>query len=140
MSFAMPQISRRRTNQFRDFVGVLKLGAVYLDDGAWIAKQNFSGGFHNARLTGTGGTEEQQVANWPPWRIQARAEHLIQVHQRLHALFLTDNLRAERCLEFQRVGTALFWAERKNFVVHDRLLASRCCSDTAPKRPLPGPN
>src|SRR3989475_10494374 len=99
-----------------------------------------SGSFDDARLTGTGRPEKQQVAYRPPGRIQSRAEHLIQVHQRLHAFFLTHDLRVERRFKFQRVGATFFWVQWKNLVVHDRLLASRCCSDAAPKRPLPGPN
>ncbi len=136
MRFAVPQIARRRTNQFRNLVRVLKFRAVHFDNCAWIAEQYFRAGFHDARLAGPGWSQEQQIAHRPPRRIQSRAEHLIQIHQRLHTLFLADNLRAQRRLEFQGVGTALLRIERKNFVVHDRLLASRCCSsDTAPKTP-----
>src|SRR5882724_6748610 len=138
--FTMAQISWRRTNQFGDFVRVLELRAVHFDYGSWVAKQNVSPGFNDASLTGTGRPEKQQVAYRPPGRIQSSAEHLIQVHQRLHAFFLTHDLRIERRLKFQRVGATFFWVQWKNLIVHDRLLASRCCSDAAPKRPLPGPN
>src|SRR5216683_1811991 len=140
MRFAVAQVARRRANQFRDFVGVLKLRTIHLDNRAWVAEQYFGRGFHNAGFAGTGRTEKQQITNRPPRRVQPRAEHLIQVHQRLYALFLADDLRCERRLKFQSVRAAFLWIEWKNFSVHDRLLASRGCSDAAPKRPRPGPN
>src|SRR5258708_21541736 len=96
MGFAVPQISRRRTNQLRDFMRMLEFRAIDLDNRSGIAKQYFGGGFHDTRLAGTGRSEEQQVADWPPRRVQSRAEHLIQVYQRLHAFFLADDLCPQR--------------------------------------------
>ena len=54
MGFAMPQISGRRTDQLRDLMAVLKLGAIDLDDGARILQQSFSGRFDDAGLAGAG--------------------------------------------------------------------------------------
>src|SRR6201987_2886123 len=106
MCFAVPQIPRRRTNQFGDLMRVLKLRAVHFDDRAWVPKQYFSGGFHDARLAGTRWTEEQQIAHRPSRRVQSSAEHLIQIHQRLHTLFLADNLGPQGAFKIARVVAA----------------------------------
>ena len=55
MSLAMPEVSRRRTDQLCDLVGVLELGAVNLDAGVRIAEQGLRHGFHHASLAGAGG-------------------------------------------------------------------------------------
>src|SRR5215470_9075197 len=141
MGLAMPQIPRRRTNQLGNLVRMLKLGAIDLNHRPRIAKQNLGSRFHNAGLTRTGRTEKQQIAYRPPWRIQPRAEHLIQVHQRLNPFFLPHDFGRQGIFELHGVRTALFWIQRKHLRAgHDRLLASRPCSDAAPKRPRPGPN
>ena len=62
MRLAMPQISGRRTDQFRDLVAVLKLGAIDLDDGARIAHQALRSGFHQPRFAGTGRSQEQKIS------------------------------------------------------------------------------
>src|SRR5215469_9216004 len=140
MGLAVAQISRRRSNQLCDFMRVLELGAIHFDNRARIAEQDFRRRFDNARFAGSCWPEEQQIPYGPSWRIQTRAEHLIQVHQRLHSFFLADNFGTKRCLEFQRLRTAFFRIEWKNVFVHVRPLASRDWSDAAPKRPPPGPN
>src|SRR5260370_32248564 len=111
MRFAVAQVARRRANQFRDFVGVLKLRTIHLDNRAWVAEQYFGRGFHNAGFAGTGRTKKQQITNWPPRRVQPRAEHLIQVHQRLYALFLADDLRAKRSLKVAGFVAANGWIQ-----------------------------
>src|SRR5882724_9558796 len=150
MCFAVPQIPRRRTNQFRDFVRVLELRAVHLNYGSWVAKQDMSPSFDDACLTGAGRPKKQQVAYRPPGRIQSRAEHLIQVHQRLHSLFLAHDLRAQRAFKVSRVIAADAWIEllpdcwsHKTspalFVSHERPVVSRnCCMvGIAGVRPFP---
>src|SRR5580765_2330469 len=77
-------------------MGMLELGAIDLNHGPWVAKQNLRRSFHDSRLTRTGRTEEQQVADRAPRRVQSGTEHLIEVHQRLHALFLAHDLRPQR--------------------------------------------
>src|SRR5215470_3492574 len=85
---------------------VLELRAIYLNYRSRIAKQNLRGRFHNARLTGTCRPKEQQIANGPSRRIQPSAEHLVQIHQRLHSFFLPNDLRAKRGLEITRIVAA----------------------------------
>src|SRR5690242_14685061 len=123
MRFPVPQIARRRADQFSNLVRVLKLGAIDLDDRAGVPKQDFCRGFHDPCLAGARRTKEQEISYRAAGRVQAGAKYLVQVDQRLHSLFLTDNLRAERGLKIERVRTALVWVERKGVVTHDHLLA-----------------
>src|ERR1700722_14300175 len=106
MCFAVPQIARRRTNQFGDFMRMLKLRAIDLNHRSRVAKQYFSGGLDDARLARTGWTEEQQIDHRPSGRVQSSAEHLVQIHQGLHALFLADDLRAQGAFKIARVIAA----------------------------------
>ena len=48
--FAMAEVSRRRADQLRDLMRMLKLGAVDLYDRMRIAKQNFGSRFDDARF------------------------------------------------------------------------------------------
>src|SRR6202041_3034170 len=70
MRFAVPQISRRRPNQFRDFVRVLKFRAIHLDHRARISKQTLGGSFDDARLARARRPQEQQIPYRTPRRVQ----------------------------------------------------------------------
>jgi hypothetical protein len=48
--FAVPQISWRRTNQFRNFVGVLEFRAIHFDYRPAVSEQNLGRGFDSARF------------------------------------------------------------------------------------------
>ena len=89
---AVPQISRRRANQFRYLVRVLKFRAIHLDHRARIAKQHFRRRFHYPRLSRSGRPEEQQIPHRPSGRIQAGSKHLVWIHHRLHRFVLPHNL------------------------------------------------
>ena len=106
MRFAVAQVARRRTDQLGNFVGVLELRAVHLDDRARIAKQDLRGGFHDARLARTSGAEEQQVPYGTAGRAHSGAEDLIQVHDGANAFFLPDDLVAQGVLELLRLDAA----------------------------------
>ncbi len=111
MRLAVPQISRRRTNQFRDFVRVLELGAVHLDYRARIAKQHFGRGFHHPRLARAGWPQKQQVPHRTPRRIQPRAKDLVQVHNRLYRFILPHNLASQPRFKIPGFHAALAWVE-----------------------------
>src|SRR5208337_68131 len=106
MSFAMPEIAWRRTDEFRDFVGVLEFRAVDFDDQVGIAKENFRGGFDNTGLSGTRGSEKEEVANRTARGIKASVEDLEEVHKGLNAFFLSNDLGAKRLMEVARVVAA----------------------------------
>src|SRR5438045_1796912 len=106
MGFAMAQISWRRTDQFCDFMRMLEFRAIYLNNRSGIAEQNLRRCFHDARLARAGGPEKEQIAYWPSWRVQPGAKYLIQVHQRLYSLFLTDDFRPQGAFKVTRVVAA----------------------------------
>jgi hypothetical protein len=60
---AVSQISRRRTDQLRDLMTVLELGAIDLNYGARIAQQALRCRFHDASLARARRSEEQKVSD-----------------------------------------------------------------------------
>ncbi len=120
----MPQISRRRANQFGNFMRVLKFRAIDLNHGARVAKEDFRSRFHNARLPRTCWPKKQQIPYGAAWRVQSGAKHLVQIHERLDTLFLPDDFSPQRGLEINRIGAALAGIEIKDVVAHDCLLAN----------------
>src|SRR5207302_3223278 len=97
--------SRRRHTRFsRDWSSDvcssdLKLGAIRLDHRPRVPEQNLRRGFHNARLPRPGRSQEQQVAHRTSLRAHPRAEHLVEIHQSAHALFLTHDPSAQLLLK-----------------------------------------
>src|SRR5260370_40032947 len=124
MGFTMSQVARRRADQVGNCVRVLKFRAIDLDHGARVAKENLGGRLHDARLPRARRPKEQQVPYGAAWRVQSGAKHLVQVHQRLDTLFLSDNFSLQRGLEIDGVRAALAGIEWQYIVGHDRLLAS----------------
>src|ERR1700739_2753411 len=106
MSFAVAEIARRRTGDLGNFVRVLEFGAVDFDDGAWAAEENFGGGFDDAGLAGAGGAEEEQVADRPTGGVEPRGKDLEQLDERLNAVVLADDFRAQGILKFNGVRAA----------------------------------
>src|SRR5882762_7902872 len=103
MRLAMTQIAWRRANQLGNLVRVLELRAIDLYDRTSIPKKDLRGSFHNARLSRTGRTEEQQVAHRAAGRVQSGAKHLEHVNKGLHALFLPYNLCAQGGVKITRI-------------------------------------
>src|SRR5207247_10975819 len=96
---------------------------------------------HNeTSLSRARGDQQQEITHRAAWRVQAGAEDLIQVHQRLDTFSLSDNFRAQRPLEVDRIRAALAGIEGKDVVTHDRLLASPECEFALPNRPRPRSN
>src|ERR1700737_127237 len=102
---------------------MVEIGAIHLYPRARISEQDLCGRFHDPRLARTCRTEEQEVPDRAPRRVQTGAEYLVQVDQGLHSLFLPHDLRTQRRLELERVRAALVWIEWKYVVFHGRLLA-----------------
>src|SRR6185369_15647325 len=98
----MTEVSRRRANQFRNFVRVLKLSAVNLYNCVLIAEQNFSRGFNDTRLSRSCGTEEQHRADRPINRVQACEENLVEPGHAAYRTFLSDNARFQTLFEILR--------------------------------------
>ena len=52
VGFAVTEISGGRADEFGNFMTVLKLAAIDLNDGAWIAEKRLGGRLHGACLSG----------------------------------------------------------------------------------------
>src|SRR6266567_3238519 len=111
MGFAVAQVAWRRANQLGNLVRVLELRAINLDDCASIPKKDFRCRFHNARLSRTGWTQEQQVSHGTTGRVQTGAKDLKHVYQGLDALFLPDDLGTQRGLKIARIRAADGWIQ-----------------------------
>src|SRR5437879_4840224 len=118
----VPQVPRRRANQLGNFVRVLKLGAIHLDHRSRVPEQYLRRGFHNARLPRPGRPQEQQVAHRTPLRAHPRAEHLVEIHQSAHALFLTHDPLAQLLLKSLRLGALPFRVESLTHCPHSHAL------------------
>src|SRR6266498_5390736 len=104
MGLAVPQVARRRADQFGNFVGVLELGAIDLDAGAGVSKERFREGFNNARLAGPGGPKKKQIADWASGGIQAGKEHLVDLDYFFNRGVLADDLAAESAFKITGIG------------------------------------
>ena len=111
MGFAMPEVSGRRTDQLGDFVAMLKLRAIDLDDRAGIAHQAFRGGFHQARFAGTGGSQEEQIADRPSGAGHAGQVRLINADDLLNGLVLADDSLPQIDVQLLRLKSGLRWIE-----------------------------
>src|SRR6202522_4435064 len=103
---AMAEVSRRRANQFRDFVRVLELGAVNLNNSARVTEQNLGGCFHDARLSGARRPQKKEVYHRASRRIHSGRENLIEVGDGADGFFLSDDACAQRGIKFLRFQTA----------------------------------
>src|ERR1700733_15968478 len=103
MSFAVPQVSRRRADQFRDFMGVLELGAVHLDHCSWIAEQDFGGGFNHACFSGARRSQKQEIPYRTSRGIQAGTKNLVEVHDCLYRFVLSYDLPAQARFKITRL-------------------------------------
>ena len=59
LGLPVTQVAGRGTDEFGDFVAVLELRAINLNDRAHVAKKHFRRGFDQASLSGTRGPEKQ---------------------------------------------------------------------------------
>jgi hypothetical protein len=83
---------------------VLEFGAVDLDDGAIGAGEGFGGGFDDSGFAGSGGAQEQEIADRAMRGGEAGQVHLIDVDNLGDGFILADDQLAEA--EFERRGFA----------------------------------
>ena len=107
----MAQVSRRRADQLGDFVRVLKLGAVDLDDRIWVAEQNFGGRFDDARFARTGRPEKQHRADRPVERIHAGEKNLVEAAHAAHRALLADDARRKSLFKILSARALLIGVE-----------------------------
>src|SRR6202021_3475037 len=124
MRLAVPQIPWGRTNQFSNLVGVLKLRAIHLDDCARVPEQKFTRCFPHASFARACWAQQEEIPHRPPRRVQSCAEDLVQVHERLHSFRLSDDLRPQRRLKFNRRVASQIWIEWQYLGAHGLLLTA----------------
>src|SRR5579863_2865793 len=116
-------------------MAVLELGAVDLNYGARVLQQGLGGGFHDAGLTRSGGTQEQKIPDGASRRIHPGKMHLINIYNLLDSLVLPDNHATEAVLQLCSVSSSLSWIQRDIEPYHfvHRLPSRR----NQPRLPLP---
>src|ERR1700686_4631076 len=90
---------------------MLEFRAIHLDDGSGIPTEKVRRGFHDGPFARAGRPQKQQIANWPPRRIQTGAEDLVQVHKGLYAFLLPDDLGPQGSLKVLRVAAPDAWIQ-----------------------------
>src|SRR5258707_6854512 len=106
MSLAVPEVSRRRTDQLGNLVRVLELGAINLDTGARIAEQALRHGFHHTGFAGAGRSQKKQVPHWAPRSIQAGQKHLVNFGDFFYGLVLSHDAAAQGCFKLSSIVAA----------------------------------
>src|SRR2546428_4301704 len=104
---AVSQISRRRPDQFRNFMRMLKLPAVDFYDRVWVAIQNLRRRFDDAGLSRARGAEKEHRANRPVRGIQARQKYLVQAAHSPYCALLSYDAVGKPLLEVLGAGTFL---------------------------------
>ena len=93
--FPVSQVSGRRTDQFGDFVRVLKFRAIDFDYRVRVAHQALCQRFHRTGFSRAGRSQKQEVTHRTSRARHARLVGLINVNDLLNCLVLTDNLSAQ---------------------------------------------
>ena len=91
MCFAVPQIARRRADEFRDFVAVLEFRAINFDHRARISNQAFRDGFHHPRFARSGGAEKYEAPDGARGIIHSREISLIDTDNFVNRVVLPDD-------------------------------------------------
>src|SRR3954471_15547625 len=112
MSFAMTEVSGRRSDEFGNLVAVLKLGAVDLDASSNLSKQSFSDRFHYPRFACARGSQKQQVADGAIWGIQTCQKHLVDLCHFENGIVLTDDPATKIALKILGLGSSPCRIER----------------------------
>ena len=125
-SFAMAEISRRRTDQLRDLVRMLEFGAVDLHDRVRFAKQNLGRRLDHARLSRAGRPEEQHRADRPRRVVHARQIDLEKPAHPPDRPLLADDQARELVFKFLRPRTLAFGVEQDALFTVSFFLAVSC--------------
>src|ERR1039457_6574845 len=90
---------------------MLELRAIDFDDGARVAHQAFRRGFHQARLAGSGGAQEKEIANGSAGARHAGQVGLIDADDLLNGLVLAYNALAQIRVQLLGFKPGLCWIE-----------------------------
>src|SRR5580658_2535710 len=103
----MPEVSRRRTDQFRDFVAVLKFGAVDLQYRPNVANERLGSGFDQPGLTRASGPQEQKVSYRTAGGCHPCQVSLIDINDLADGFFLTDHQPPQITVQLCRFASRL---------------------------------
>src|SRR6266446_2737801 len=93
LGFTMSDVSRRRADQFRNLVAVLKFAAVDLDESMRISEQGFGRGLDKMRFARACRAKKQQASQWPSRCGQTGPASLEDVDDRPDCPVLADDFR-----------------------------------------------
>src|SRR5918912_2729048 len=108
----MAEVARRRADQLGDLVRVLKLRAVYLDDGVARAEENLGSRFNDVRLARSGRPQKQHRAERTRRIRHPRVEDLIQRRDAADGPLLADDARAQARIKLHRARALDLWIKR----------------------------
>src|ERR1017187_1313730 len=107
----MPEVSGGRTDQLGDFVAMLKFRTIDLDYRARVAHQAFRRSFHHARLAGTRGSQEKEIADRSSGAGHAGQVSLIDADDLLDGLVLAHNAFVQIGVQLLGLQPGLCWIE-----------------------------
>src|ERR1700680_3423467 len=107
MRFAVSQVSRRRADQLRDLMAVLKLRAIDLDHRSRILQKGLGGCLHDASFSGARRAQEQKVSDRPTDRGQSRHVSLVSPHDLVNCFLLSNDEVAKLVLQIIRLSSRL---------------------------------
>jgi hypothetical protein len=87
----MTEISRRRTDELRDFVAMLKFSTVDFDYCSRVSQQTLRQPFDETSLARSSRSQKHKVRNWPPRRRHATQVRLIHLDDLMNGVFLPDD-------------------------------------------------
>src|SRR3974377_1919693 len=118
MRSAMAQVTGRRTDQFCDFMAMLELRAINLDDRARIMQQRFCDGLYHSGFSRSRGAEDQEISERATGRDHSSDIRFIGVDHLLDSLVLTDDKSTKARLEDLRSRAFLHRIQNDIHVLH----------------------
>src|SRR5215472_2569736 len=107
MSFTMPEIARRRTDQFGDFMTMLEFGAIDFDYRSSISDHRFGERLDEPRFTRSRWTQEQKVADRAAGSVHSGQKSLIDINDLINGIVLSNDPLVQICVELLCLASTL---------------------------------
>ena len=111
MRLAVPEIPRRRPDEFRDLVVHLELAAVDTQDVLWRAVEHFSQCFHRSGFSRARRPKKKKYTGWSPFRPEAGLVHPDVRHDSLHSGVLADDSLCESAFQLRLAAAARYGSD-----------------------------